>query len=122
MVNEMSMSGGDFFPWIFRQQQIGPLLGQRTWGGLVKSSVHYSLVDGGLLTAPDNAVFDPVANRWIAENIGITPDIEVYQDAQALSNNEDPQLERAVTVVLRMLEEQGEINIEPPPFSTPAVH
>ncbi len=69
MVNEMSMSGGDFFPWIFRQQQIGPLLGQRTWGGLVKSSVHYSLVDGGALTAPDNAVFDPVENEWIAENM-----------------------------------------------------
>ena len=122
MVNEMSMSGGDFFPWIFRQQEIGPLLGQRTWGGLVKSSVHYSLVDGGALTAPDNAVFDPVANQWIAENIGITPDIEVYQDAQALSNNEDPQLARAVAEVLSLLEEQGEINIEPPPFSTPAAH
>jgi tricorn protease len=121
MVNEMSMSGGDFFPWIFRQQQIGPLLGQRTWGGLVKSSVHYSLVDGGALTAPDNAVFDPVANQWVAENEGITPDIEVYQDAQSLNNNEDPQLERAVTEVLRMLEEQGEINIAPPPFSTPAL-
>ncbi len=52
---------------------------------------------------------------------GITPDIEVYQDARSLNNNEDPQLERAVTEVLRMLEEQGEINIEPPPFSKPAL-
>ncbi|MBN4075720.1 PD40 domain-containing protein, partial [Gammaproteobacteria bacterium AH-315-E17] len=84
MVNEMSMSGGDFFAWVFRQQQAGPLLGQRTWGGLVKSSVHYSLVDGGILTAPDNAIFDPIANQWVAENEGITPDIEVYQDAISL--------------------------------------
>ena len=122
MINEMSMSGGDFFPWIFREQQVGPLIGKRSWGGLVKSSVHYSLVDGGALTAPDNAVFDPFNNRWIAENEGITPDIDVYQDAQSLNNGEDPQLEAAVEETLRLLEEQGEIVIQPPPFSTPAAN
>jgi tricorn protease len=89
----MSGSGGDFFPWVFRQQKTGPLIGTRTWGGLVKSSVHYALVDGGGLTAPDNAVFDPVNNKWIAENEGIPPDIEVRQDAVSLSKGIDPQLE-----------------------------
>ncbi len=59
LINELAGSGGDFFPWVFRQQKAGPLIGTRTWGGLVKSSVHYPLVDGGALTAPDNAVFDP---------------------------------------------------------------
>ncbi|MDG2090360.1 MAG: PDZ domain-containing protein [Gammaproteobacteria bacterium] len=122
MINEMSMSGGDFFPWIFRQQQAGPLIGKRSWGGLVKSSVHYSLVDGGALTAPDNAIFDPLNNRWVAENEGITPDIDVYQDAQSLNNGEDPQLEAAVAETLRLLEEQGEMDIQPPPFSTPAAN
>ncbi len=68
LINEMAGSGGDFFPWVFRQQKTGPLIGARTWGGLVKSSVHYSLVDGGALTAPDNAVFDPINNKWVAEN------------------------------------------------------
>lgn len=120
LINEMAGSGGDFFPWVFRQQKTGPLIGARTWGGLVKSSVHYSLVDGGALTAPDNAVFDPINNKWVAENEGVAPDIEVRQDAVSLSKGIDPQLERAVKEALKLLEQQGEIKITPPPFSTPA--
>ena len=120
LINEMSGSGGDFFPWVFRQQKIGPLIGTRTWGGLVKSSVHYSLVDGGGLTAPDNAVFDPVNNKWIAENEGIAPDIEVRQDAVSLSKGIDPQLERAVKEALKLINQQGEIKIIPPSYPTPA--
>ena len=122
LINEMSGSGGDFFPWVFRQQKIGPLIGTRTWGGLVKSSVHYPLVDGGGLTAPDNAVFDPANNKWIAENEGVPPDIEVRQDAISLSKGIDPQLERAVKEAIKLLEQKGEIRITPPAFSTPAKH
>jgi len=121
LVNEMAGSGGDFFPWVFRQQKVGPLIGATTWGGLVKSSVHYSLVDGGALTAPDNAVFDPINNKWIAENEGVAPDIAVRQDAKSLSEGRDPQLERAVQEVLKMVEEQGEVKVKVPPFSKPAV-
>jgi len=120
LINERAGSGGDFFPWVFRQQDAGPLIGARTWGGLVKSSVHYALVDGGALTAPDNAVFDPINNRYIGENIGIPPDIPVRQDAQALSEGRDPQLERAVEEVLDMLEERDMPEVVPPPFNTPA--
>lgn len=120
LINEMSGSGGDFFPWVFRQQKTGPLIGTRTWGGLVKSSVHYAMVDGGTLTAPDNAVFDPVAKKWIAENEGVAPDIEVRQDAVSLSRGIDPQLERAVMEALKLLEQEGEAEITPPPFPTPA--
>ncbi len=120
LINEMAGSGGDFFPWIFRQQNVGPLIGTRTWGGLVKSSVHYSLIDGGALTAPDNAVFDPINNKWVAENEGVAPDIEVIQDAKSLTNGIDPQLERAVKEALLLLEQQKEIEVRPPPFSTPA--
>ena len=120
LINEMSGSGGDFFPWVFRQQKTGPLIGARTWGGLVRSSVHYSLVDGGALTAPDNAVFDPVNNKWIAENEGVAPDIEVRQDAVSLSKGIDPQLERAVKEALKLLEREGEIKITPPPYPSPA--
>jgi tricorn protease len=122
LINEMSGSGGDFFPWVFRQQKIGPLIGTRTWGGLVKSSVHYALVDGGGLTAPDNAVFDPINNKWIAENEGVPPDIEVRQDAVSLSKGIDPQLERAVKEAMKLLELQGEIKITPPAYPTPAKH
>lgn len=121
LINELAGSGGDFFPWVFRQQKAGPLIGTTTWGGLVASSVHYALVDGGALTAPNNAVFDPVNNQWIAENEGVAPDIEVRQDARSLQNGRDPQLERAVQEVLKLVEKQGEIRITPPPFPTPAL-
>ena len=112
LINEMAGSGGDFFPWVFRQQNAGKLIGKRTWGGLVKSSVHYALVDGGALTAPDNAVYDPIAGEWIAENVGIAPDIEVEQDAAAVAAGRDPQLERAVEELLGMISDAADI---PPP-------
>ncbi len=120
LINEMAGSGGDFFPWVFRQQKAGALIGKRTWGGLVKSSVHYGLVDGGALTAPDNAVFDPVNGKWIAENEGVPPDIEVRQDAISLAQGKDPQLERAVTELLKTLSKINEQKIVPPAFSKPA--
>lgn len=118
LINEMAGSGGDFFPWVFRQQKAGKLIGMRTWGGLVKSSVHYGLVDGGALTSPDNAVFDPINTKWIGENEGIAPDIEVRQDAISLSQGKDPQLEKAVEELLKQLGTKR--NITPPKFSTPA--
>jgi tricorn protease len=89
-----------------------------TWGGLVKSSTHYRLIDGGSLTAPDNAVFDPIKNEWIAENKGIAPDIKVRQDAKSLSLGKDPQLERAIQELMRQLPKKR--TIIPPMFSKPA--
>ncbi len=121
LINELAGSGGDFFPWVFRQQHAGPLIGKRTWGGLVKSSFHYPLIDGGALTAPDNRVFDPIKGRWIAENQGVPPDIEVRQDARSLAAGRDPQLERAVQEVLRLLEAEPPPVVAPPPITTPAV-
>ncbi|HSO88334.1 MAG TPA: PDZ domain-containing protein [Draconibacterium sp.] len=121
LINELSGSGGDFFPWVFRQQQAGQLIGTTTWGGLVKSSVHYALIDGGALTAPDNAVFDPINNKWIAENEGVAPDITVRQDAKSLTEGRDPQLERGVKELLLLVEKQKAREITPPPFSTPAI-
>jgi tricorn protease len=120
LINEMAGSGGDFFPWVFRQQQAGPLIGSTTWGGLVKSSVHYGLIDGGALTAPDNAVFDPIKGEWIGENKGIAPDIAVRQDAKSLNMGGDPQLERAVEELLKMLEQEKPIVVKHPKYSTPA--
>lgn len=121
LINEMAGSGGDFFPWVFRQQKAGPLIGATTWGGLVKSSTHYRMIDGGRVTAPDNAVFDPVNKKWIAENEGVAPDIAVRQDAKSLAADKDPQLERAVQEVLRLLELNPTQEIQVPEFSKPAV-
>jgi tricorn protease len=120
LINEQAGSGGDFFPWAFRQQQVGPLIGTRTWGGLVKSSVHYPLIDGGALTAPDNAVFDPVNDQWIAENEGVPPDIEVLMDAKSVAEGRDPQLERAVAELLEMLAQSPRRVVAPPAFSRPS--
>ena len=78
------------------------------------------MVDGGTLTAPDNAVYDPVSKKWIAENEGIPPDIQIRQDAVSLSKGLDPQLERAVMEALKLLEQQGEIDMAPPAFPKPA--
>ncbi|OEK00869.1 protease [Roseivirga sp. 4D4] len=120
LINELAGSGGDFFPWVFRQQKAGALIGARTWGGLVKSSTHYRFIDGGSMTAPDNAVFDPINNVFVAENEGVPADIEVRQDAKSLSNGGDPQLERAVQEVLRLLGNTPKAKITPPPYNTPA--
>jgi len=119
LINEMAGSGGDFFPWVFRQQQAGLLIGKTTWGGLVKSSVHYRMVNGSTLTSPDNAIFDPAKNEWIAENAGVAPDIEVRQDAKAIAAGRDPQLERAVQELMKQIDEDM-LKIERPEFSTPA--
>ena len=117
LINELAGSGGDFFPWVFRQQKAGLLIGATTWGGLVKSSTHYRMIDGGSLTAPDNAVFDPATNTWIAENKGVVPDIAVRQDAKSLEKGGDPQLERAVKELMSQLKSKKQIT--PPPFSRP---
>ncbi|WP_228527840.1 S41 family peptidase [Pararhodonellum marinum] len=120
LINELAGSGGDYFPWVFRNQKAGPLIGKRTWGGLVKSSVHYSFIDGGAMTSPDNAVFDPIRNEWIGENKGIAPDIEVHIDAVSHSEGRDVQLERGVEEVLKLIETEGPKQITPPPFPKPA--
>ena len=121
LINERAGSGGDFFPWVFRQQAAGPLIGAPTWGGLVKSSVHYGFVDGGAMTSPDNAVFDPLKGQYIAENVGVSPDIAVRQDAKSLQAGRDPQLERAVEEVMNALREQQVLEVTNPPYPKPAV-
>jgi tricorn protease len=119
LINEQAGSGGDYFPWVFRHQGIGPLIGTRTWGGLVRSCSHYPMLDGGFVTSPCNAVFQPGVG-WIAENEGIPPDIEVHMDARSLANGRDPQLERAVQEALRLLEQNPRPAVTPPAFPTPS--
>jgi tricorn protease len=120
LINERAGSGGDFFPWAFRQQKAGKLIGMTTWGGLVKSSTHYGMIDGGYLTAPDNAVFDPINNVFVAENEGVAPDIEVRQEAKALSEGKDLQLERAVDELMKLIEANPKKKVVAPPFNSPA--
>jgi tricorn protease len=107
IINEYAGSGGDSMPWYFRKAGVGPLVGKRTWGGLVGGLGGYpSLIDGGSVTAPAVGFWDPDTKEWVAENTGIDPDFEVEQDPKAVREGRDPQLEKAVEVVLAALKKQ----------------
>lgn len=120
LINERAGSGGDYFPWAFRQQKAGVIIGTRTWGGLVSSASHYPMVNGLSVTAPVYRVFDPINNTWIAENEGVPPDIEVLMDEQSVAAGRDPQLERAVQEVLKAVQARGAKPVVPPPMTKPA--
>jgi tricorn protease len=104
IVNEMAGSGGDALPWYFRKQKIGPLVGKRTWGGLVGIGGYPELIDGGSVTSPRWALYG-TEGEWEVENTGIAPDVEVDLDPAAVRQGHDPQLEKAVEVVMRLLAE-----------------
>jgi tricorn protease len=120
LINERAGSGGDYFPWAFRQQKAGVIIGTRTWGGLVSAASHYPMVNGLSVTAPVYRVFDPINNTWIAENEGVPPDIEVLMDEQSVAAGRDPQLERAVQEVLKAVQARGAKPVVPPPMTKPA--
>ncbi len=103
IVNEFAGSGGDLMPWMFRKTGIGPLIGKRTWGGLVGIYGFPALMDGGRVTAP-NLAFYNLEGQWDVENHGVAPDIEVEQDPAAVRAGHDPQLETAVQVLMEKLE------------------
>ena len=102
IANEVSGSGGDALPWMFKQAKIGTLVGKRTWGGLVGIGEIPVLMDGGHITAPSVAFFSP-KGEWDVENHGVDPDVVVEQDPKAVSSGHDPQLETAVAIALREL-------------------
>lgn len=99
IINEYAGSGGDAMPFYFSQRKIGPLIGKRTWGGLVGIGGTPNLLDGGSVTAPSFAIFSK-EGEWIIENVGVPPDIEVEQTPALVNKGRDPQLEKAVEVVL----------------------
>ena len=96
LINQYAGSGGDAFPYYFRQLGIGPLIGKRTWGGLVGISHNLPFVDGGGITMPDFGMWDPKNDAWVVENHGVDPDIEVENAPHELVAGRDPQLERAI--------------------------
>jgi tricorn protease len=102
IINQSSGSGGDALPWLFRKAALGPLVGTRTWGGLVGIGGYPDLIDGGSITAPRWAIYG-TTGQWEVENIGIPPDIEVEQDPASVRAGHDPQLERAVAEALDLL-------------------
>ncbi len=102
IIDETAGSGGDLLPWMFRKYRMGPLVGQRTWGGLVGTLGFPVLMDGGTITAPNLAIWTP-EDGWVVENEGVPPDIEVEQTPADVIAGRDPQLEKAIEVVLAEL-------------------
>jgi tricorn protease len=106
LINGYAGSGGDFFPYMFKQSKRGPLIGKRTWGGLVGISGGYSLVDGGSLTAPSFAIYNAETNEIIAENTGVDPDMDIDNRPDLVAQGRDPQLEAAVKHLMDELAKQ----------------
>ncbi|HKY33523.1 MAG TPA: S41 family peptidase [Candidatus Polarisedimenticolia bacterium] len=100
LVNEYAGSGGDAFPYYFKMAGLGPIIGKRTWGGLVGISHNLPLMDGGVVTMPDFGMWDPAKGDWVVENHGVDPDIEVENAPHEMVAGRDPQLERAIQYVM----------------------
>jgi tricorn protease len=104
IINQLSGSGGDAMPWLFQKNHVGTLVGVRTWGGLVGIGGYPPFVDGGSITAPRWAIYG-TTGQWEVEDIGIAPEVEVEQDPALIRQGHDPQLEAAVAVALKQLQE-----------------
>lgn len=113
LINGWSGSGGDAFPYYFKQAGLGPLIGRRTWGGLIGISGTPPLVDGGGVTAPTFGIYS-TTGQWIIESHGVEPDIEVIDDPALMAKGGDPQLERAISEVM------AAVNKMPPRVKAPA--
>ena len=103
LINGWSGSGGDCFPLFFKQAGVGPLVGTRTWGGLIGMSGNPILIDGGFLSVPTFGIYSK-EGEWIVEGYGVDPDIEVIDDPSRMARGGDPQLERAIEEVMKALE------------------
>jgi len=106
MINGWSGSGGDAFPDYFRKAGLGPLIGTRTWGGLIGITGAPALIDGGSITVPTFRMFDP-DGKWFKEGHGVDPDIEVVDDPAQLAKGVDVQLERAIKEALNLLDKKS---------------
>ena len=104
ILNQTSASDGDIFPYRFRQAGLGPLIGLRSWGGVVGISSRGPLLDGGTVFVPLSATNGP-DGEWIIEGHGVDPDIEVANDPKAVIEGGDPQLERAIAEVLQRIKD-----------------
>ena len=102
LLDQNSASDGDIFPWMFREAGLGPLIGKRSWGGVVGISNRGPLIDGGNIFVPGSALAN-AKGEWIIEGYGVDPDIEVDNDPRSEIAGKDTQLERAVPEVMKQM-------------------
>jgi tricorn protease len=106
LINGWSGSGGDAFPDYFRRKKLGPLIGARTWGGLIGISGVPGLVDGGNVTVPTFRMYNP-DGTWFREGHGVDPDIAVPEDLSMMAKGKDPQLEKGIEEIKNLLKTKG---------------
>jgi len=104
LTNRQAGSGGDMLPMEFRMKGMGPVIGTRTWGGLVGVSMFIEMIDGGGVTAPDYRIYDP-SGKWVVENVGVTPDIEIDLDPVEMARGYDAQLMKGIEMLLQKIKE-----------------
>ncbi len=104
LTNRQAGSGGDELPHEFKQKNMGPVIGTRTWGGLVGVSMYIDLIDGGKLTVPDYRIYDK-DGKWVVENEGVTPDIVVDLSPEEMARGYDAQLMRGIEVLMKKIKE-----------------
>ena len=114
IIDETAGSGGDMLPWMFKKFKVGTIVGKRTWGGLVGILGFPEFIDGGGVTAPNLAIW--TKDGFIVENVGVAPDIEVEQTPADVIAGKDPQLEKAISIVLSELEKNPPLNPVRPPY------
>lgn len=116
LINQYAGSGGDALPWMFRRLGSGPLIGTRTWGGLIGIGGYPSLIDGGFISAPRWAAYNPDTGQFDVENKGVAPDVEVDLDPHSWREGRDPQLEKGVAVALDLLKQHPAPALKRPPY------
>lgn len=114
LANEMAGSGGDMFPWLFKHEEVGPVVGKRTWGGLV-AAFNFGLVDGGRINSPNCAFFN-LNGTWDVEGYGVEPDIEVDLDPYLWRQGKDSQLMRAIEELNKRLATYVAPKFQHPPY------
>jgi tricorn protease len=102
LANSYSASGGDALPYFFRKEGLGPIVGTRTWGGLIGLSGNATFVDGGSVDVPTFRIYDG-DGKWVVENVGVAPDVEVFDLAERRLDGGDPSLEKGVEILLDAL-------------------
>ncbi|NLD64795.1 MAG: peptidase S41 [Bacteroidales bacterium] len=115
ITNRYAGSGGDELPYEFRWFGMGPIIGTRTWGGLVGVSMFIELIDGGSITAPDYRIYNE-KGEWVVENEGVTPDIIIDIDSKKYSEGYDTQLMKAVEVVMKKISEEPRSLLQHKPY------
>jgi tricorn protease len=115
LINEFAGSDGDIFPDTFRKLGLGPLIGKRTWGGVIGIRMDKAFVDAGISSQPEFAWFD-MERGWDIENVGVTPDIEVDYRPEDWIAGRDPQLERGIEELMKKIEKEPVKRPTPPPF------